>query len=126
MGANMARHLHDLKYQVTAVFDVNREAAASLAEEIGATACEKLADVTANADVIFTVVTNDAAMESIFFGKDDNLLTGAEGRLFVNCATLSPASRRRSPPPPRRKRPPHSRPAWPPASATPAPASSIS
>ena len=30
-------------------------------------------------------------MDAIFFGKGDNLLTGAEGRLFVNCATLSPA-----------------------------------
>jgi 3-hydroxyisobutyrate dehydrogenase len=91
MGANMARHLNDLKYQVTAVYDVNREAAQSLAAEIGATACDKLAEVTAAADVIFTVVTNDAAMDAIFFGKGDNLLTGAEGRLFVNCATLSPA-----------------------------------
>lgn len=91
MGANMARHLNDLKYAVTAVYDVNRDAAKSLAEEIGATACDKLADVTAAADVIFTVVTNDAAMDAIFFGKGDNLLTGAEGRLFINCATLSPA-----------------------------------
>lgn len=91
MGANMARHLNDLKYRVTAVYDVNAAAAKSLAEELGATACDKLADVTAAADIIFTVVTNDAAMDAIFFGKSDNLLTGAEGRLFINCATLSPA-----------------------------------
>lgn len=91
MGANMARHLNDLKYDITAVYDVNREAAKSLAEEIGATACDKLADVTAKADVIFTVVTNDKAMDAIFFGKKDNLLSGAAGRLFINCATLSPA-----------------------------------
>jgi 3-hydroxyisobutyrate dehydrogenase len=91
MGANMARHLNDLKYEITAVYDVNREAAKSLAEEIGATACDKLADVTAKADVIFTVVTNDKAMDAIFFGKKDNLLSGAGGRLFINCATLSPA-----------------------------------
>ena len=90
MGANMARHLNDLKYRVTAVYDVNREAASSLAEEIGATAYTKLADVTANADIIFTVVTNDAAMRKIFFGKADNLLTSPAGKLFINCATLSP------------------------------------
>ncbi|MCB1065326.1 MAG: NAD(P)-dependent oxidoreductase, partial [Verrucomicrobiae bacterium] len=90
MGAAMAQHLNDLKYDVTAVYDLNRAAASSLAEEIGATAYDKLADVTANADIILTVVTNDAAMDSIFFGKGDNLLTGAEGRLFINCATLSP------------------------------------
>lgn len=90
MGAAMAQHLNDLKYEVTAVYDVNRDAAATLAEEIGATACESLADVTAAADIIFTVVTNDQAMDAIFFGEGDNLLTGAAGKLFINCATLSP------------------------------------
>ncbi|MEM7698696.1 MAG: NAD(P)-dependent oxidoreductase [Verrucomicrobiota bacterium] len=90
MGANMARHLNDLNYNVTAVFDVNREAAAELAEEIGAEAYTKLAEVTANADIIFTVVTNDAAMKKIFLGKSDSLLVGAAGKTFINCATLSP------------------------------------
>ena len=90
MGANMARHLNDLKYKVTAVYDVNEAAADDLAKELGATACRKLADVTANADIIFTVVTNDDAMKSIFLSKGDSLLKGAEGRTFVNCATLSP------------------------------------
>lgn len=90
MGANMARHLNDLNYNVSAVFDVNRDAAAELAEEIGATAYTKLADVTANADIIFTVVTNDAAMKKIFLGKKDSLLNAAAGKTFINCATLSP------------------------------------
>jgi 3-hydroxyisobutyrate dehydrogenase len=90
MGANMARRLNDLNYPVTAVYDVNTEAAEALAKELGATACKKLADVTAKADIVFTVVTNDAAMEKIFLGKGDNLLAGAKGRTFINCATLSP------------------------------------
>lgn len=92
MGANMARHLKDLKYKVTAVYDVYRPAAEALAEELGTgtVAYRKLSDVTANADIIFTVVTNDAAMKKIFFGKKDNLLTDASGKLFINCATVSP------------------------------------
>ena len=90
MGANMARHLNDLNYNVTAVFDVNRDAAKELAEEIGATAYTKLADVTANADIVFTVVTNDAAMKKIFLNKKDSLLVDAAGKTFINCATLSP------------------------------------
>lgn len=90
MGANMARRVKEVGYNVTAVYDVNQQAAAELAAEIGATACQKLADVTAAADVVFTVVTNDAAMRSIFFGAGDNLLQGAAGRTFINCATLSP------------------------------------
>lgn len=91
MGANMARRLKDCGYSVTAVADVNRDVAAELAAELGCQACEKLSEVTAAADVIFTVVTNDAAMRSIFFGEGDNLLMGASGKTFLNCATLSPA-----------------------------------
>jgi 3-hydroxyisobutyrate dehydrogenase len=94
MGANMARRLKDCGYSVTAVYDVNRAAASALAEELGSTACEKLADVTAAADVIFTVVTNDAAMRAIFFEPNDSLLANAGGKVFINCATLSPAIHR--------------------------------
>ncbi|MBP7948629.1 MAG: NAD(P)-dependent oxidoreductase [Verrucomicrobiales bacterium] len=91
MGANMARRVREVGCSVTAVHDVNRAAAQELAAEIGAKACDNLAEVTAAADVIFTVVTNDPAMRSIFFGAGDNLLNGAAGRTFINCATLSPA-----------------------------------
>ena len=90
MGANMARHLNDCGYNITAVNDVNQEAAAELAVELGAKHCKSLAELTAAADIIFTVVTNDNAMRSIFMGEGDNLLTGAEGKTFINCATLSP------------------------------------
>ncbi len=94
MGANMARRLKDCGYAVTAVYDVNREAAESLAAELGCAAPAKLRDVTAAADVIFTVVTNDAAMRSIFQDAKDNLFMGAQGKTFINCATLSPAIHR--------------------------------
>ena len=66
------------------------EAAAEVAAEIGATVCTKLADVTASADIIFTVVTNDAAMQGIFYNSEDNLFMGAAGKTFINCATLTP------------------------------------
>ena len=89
MGANMARRLRDRGYHVTALFDSNRALVTSLASEISATACPTLGDVTAGADVIFTVVSDDAAMRAIFSG-DDNLLVNATGKLFINCATVSP------------------------------------
>jgi len=91
MGANMARRLKECGYSVTAVLDVNAAAAAELAAELGCKACTRLSDLTAAADVIFTVITNDAAMRAIYFGAGDNLLAGAAGKIFVNCATLSPA-----------------------------------
>lgn len=89
MGGNMARCLKDKGYEVSALFDINQSVAAELADEISSTAYDKLADVTTNADIILTVVTDDKAMDAIFFG-DDNLFIAAEGRTFINCATLTP------------------------------------
>lgn len=90
MGGNMARCLNDKGYNVAEVSDINAEVAQALSEEVGANASAKLADVTAGSDIILTVVTNDAAMDAIFFGQD-NLFTGAKGKVFINCATLTPA-----------------------------------
>ena len=92
MGANMARRLKDQGHKVTAVYDVRGGVAAELAAELGCTASPTLAGVTAEADVIITVVTDDKAMNGIFAGKKDNLLRGAAGKIFVNCATVSPAT----------------------------------
>ena len=90
MGANMARHLRDEGYAVSAVYDVQRELAESLAGELDCQAPETLAGVTAASDVIITVVTDDAAMYQIFGESGDSLLIGAEGRVFINCATITP------------------------------------
>lgn len=85
----MARCLKDKGYTVSTVYDIRPEVAAELADETGAQVAETRAAVTAGAEIILTVVTDDAAMESIYFGED-SLLTGADGRTFINCATLSP------------------------------------
>ena len=89
MGANMARRLKERGYHVTTLFDANRSAVTTLASEISATACPTLGDVTAGADVIFTVVSDDAAMRQIY-SDSDHLLINASGKLFINCATVSP------------------------------------
>ena len=91
MGGNMARRLKDCGYAVTAVYDAHAPSAAALAGEIGATHAKKLTDVTAAADVIFTVVTDDTAQLEVFAESGDSLLTGAQGKVFVNCATITPA-----------------------------------
>ena len=90
MGANMARRLQDQGFHVTAVYDTNRSAATELAQELGSFASQSLGEVTAAADVIITVVSDDAAMRQIFAAPSDNLLVNARGKLFVNCATISP------------------------------------
>jgi 3-hydroxyisobutyrate dehydrogenase len=91
MGANMARRLHEVGQTVAAVFDADEGRARELAAELGCMAPVKLAAVTAASDVVFTVVTDDAAMRAIYASAGDSLLTGATGRLFVNCATITPA-----------------------------------
>lgn len=88
MGANMARHLKDSGYKIGTVYDLNEDLAKEIAEELGAEQVADLAAVTAGADVVLTVVTDDEAMRSIF--TKDRLLKDAEGKVFLNCATLTP------------------------------------
>ncbi|HTQ51943.1 MAG TPA: NAD(P)-dependent oxidoreductase [Candidatus Acidoferrales bacterium] len=88
MGANMARRLKDCGWPIAAVFDVNPGAAQSLAQELGSTVASDLQAVTALADIVLTVVTDDRAMKNIYRG---GLLSRARGKLFINCATVTPA-----------------------------------
>ena len=48
---------------------------------------QTLAEVTANSDIIITVVTDDAYAQH--FLRDDNL-TDSNGKTFLNCKNLSP------------------------------------
>jgi len=88
MGANMARRLKDCGYLIAAVYDVQEPVAKTLAQELGCTVADQLKHVTALSDVIFTVVSDDKAMKQVFGG---GLLSRAKGKLFINCATISPA-----------------------------------
>jgi 3-hydroxyisobutyrate dehydrogenase len=90
MGSNMVRHLKDRQFQITAIYDINRARATSVAAEVGCAASQDLSQVTAASDVIFTVVTDDKAVRQIFTGAGDNLLVNATGKLFINCETISP------------------------------------
>ena len=92
MGANMARRLRDQQETVVAVYDTNHATAINLATELGCEATATLARVTELASTIFTVVSDDAAMRKIFSPTDpESLLRHSKDRLFINCATLSPA-----------------------------------
>jgi 3-hydroxyisobutyrate dehydrogenase len=88
MGANMARRLKDQGFPIAAIFDLNADAARNLAAELGAEACAELKNVTRLSDVVITVVTDDKAMKQIYNG---GLLTRSRGKLFINCATVSPS-----------------------------------
>jgi 3-hydroxyisobutyrate dehydrogenase len=88
MGSNMARRLKESGYPVAAVYDVNTAAAQSLAQELGGESCADLRQVTKLSDVVITVVTDDKAMKKIYTG---GLLSRAKGKLFINCATITPS-----------------------------------
>lgn len=88
MGANMARRLKDCGEEIAAVYDTNAPVASALAQELGAQTCSELREITRLSDVILTVVSDDKAMKAIFAG---GLLRRARGKLFINCATITPA-----------------------------------
>jgi len=91
MGSNMARRLKDVGRQVVAVFDMEMGKAKTLAQELGCEAVSSPAHVAKLSNTVFTVVTDDEAMRSLFAGDNpDSLLGYANGRVFMNCATLSP------------------------------------
>lgn len=90
MGSNIARRLKDVGYGIIALYDVQREAAEQTAHDTGGEVCETLARVTELSDVIITVVSDDAAMYRIFSEEGDSLLTGAQGKYFMNTATVTP------------------------------------
>ncbi len=90
MGANIAKRLRDVGYPITALYDVRRESAAQAAADVGGEVAASLAGVTELSDVVITVVTDDSAMHRIFATEGDSLLNGARGKIFVNCATVTP------------------------------------
>jgi 3-hydroxyisobutyrate dehydrogenase len=90
MGANMARRLKDQGYTVSAVYDTRGKIAKEIAAELGAEPCKNVARVTELSDVIITVVSDDKAMYDIFPKPNKGLLKNAAGKLFINCATISP------------------------------------
>jgi 3-hydroxyisobutyrate dehydrogenase len=91
MGANIARRLKDVGYKIAAVYDIRPDVTKEIAAELGADACSTLSRITELSDTIITVVTDDAAMRTIFATSGDSLLNGCKGRLFVNCATITPS-----------------------------------
>jgi 3-hydroxyisobutyrate dehydrogenase len=92
MGANMARRLNDCGHPITAIYDVHTAAAAAVAMELGTRHARHLGEVTAAADIIFTVVPDDAAQLGVFSQGGDSLLMQATGKVFINCATITPAT----------------------------------
>lgn len=90
MGANIARRLKEKGETITVVYDRTHSSARDLAAELQCEASTSLARVTDKSEVVITAVSDDAAMREIFAPAGDTLLAKSSGRIFVNCATVSP------------------------------------
>jgi 3-hydroxyisobutyrate dehydrogenase len=89
MGANMARRLNEQGFTISCIFDLHTPSATKLAIELDCLSASHPSEVTSSCDIILTVVSDDAAMRSLF--QLGGLLKEAQGKLFINCATVSPA-----------------------------------
>jgi len=91
MGAGMAQSLRRAGH-LPRVFDVRPEAAQAFARD-GGVACDSLAALGAQSDIVVSVVVNAAQTESVLFGDGTTPGCAASmkpGSLFVMCSTVDP------------------------------------
>lgn len=81
MGFAMARRLVSHGIEVTG-WDLDPARSEGLAE-VGAEACRTPAEVVARSEVILSIVTDDAAVRSLFESPNGLLASRADGKLFV-------------------------------------------
>ena len=112
MGANMARRLHQVGYQITAIYDTYEPSAKALANELNTTACKTLAEVTALADVILTVVTDDKAQITLLQKKMITFSSGPAVKFLLTAQRSLLKLTSRSLSSLKKQKPSHSKPVW--------------
>jgi 3-hydroxyisobutyrate dehydrogenase len=90
MGAAMAARLAEVGYQVSG-WNRSAEKAKPLAAA-GVTIIETPAALAAGADTIITTLTDAAAIDAVYGGRDGLLSGPVEGRLFIEMSTVPPAT----------------------------------
>src|SRR6202045_467185 len=90
MGAAMAARLAEVGYQVSG-WNRSAEKAKPLAAVRG-TIVETPAALAAGADTIITTLTDAAAIDAVYGGRDGLLSGPVEGRLFIEMSTVPPAT----------------------------------
>ncbi len=92
MGGGIARRLLDAGHEL-AGWNRTKEKAAPLVEA-GMIWCDSPREVAERSDVVFSMVTNVAALESVTSGPDGILAGLAPGKVYVDMSTVSPAASR--------------------------------
>src|SRR5256885_9012983 len=93
MGNRMARRLLAAGYPLT-VYNRTRAKAEPLAAQ-GATIAETPRALAASCDYIMTSLTDDAAVEAVFYGAEGILAGARSGTTCIELSTIAPASSRR-------------------------------
>lgn len=88
MGSAVARHLLEAKHELTG-WNRTRARAEDLGK-LGASVVDKPEEAVANADVVFTMVMDDGALEEVLY-KGDALKGMMPGAIHVSLSTLSVA-----------------------------------
>jgi 3-hydroxyisobutyrate dehydrogenase len=88
MGAAIATRLIEVGHRVV-VWNRTSEKAKPLVER-GATVAATPAALTGLADVIITILTDAAAIEAVYHGRDGLLSGQVEGKLFIEMSTVRP------------------------------------
>ncbi|MFN9281048.1 MAG: NAD(P)-dependent oxidoreductase [Betaproteobacteria bacterium] len=89
MGAAMARRLMASGHAVT-VWNRTAARAQPLLDE-GATWAASTAALAASADIVLTMLIDEAALDEVYLGADGLLSGPVAGRLFIDMSTVSPA-----------------------------------
>lgn len=89
MGAPMARNLVRAGHEVS-LWNRSAERAGKLAAETGARIAATPAELADHADVVVTMLADDASSEAVHFGAD-GLFAGTGARTFLEMGTMSPA-----------------------------------
>jgi 3-hydroxyisobutyrate dehydrogenase len=93
MGSRMAGRLLAAKHDV-AVYNRTVEHTRPF-EQHGATVAATPSRLAAAADIVFSSVANDAALEQVMFGPDGALGGARAGAVFIEMSTVNPATSRR-------------------------------
>ncbi len=93
MGEPMAANLLRKGYRVT-VYNRTRAKAEGLLP-LGATVAASPAEAARSADVVITMVSNDTAVEEVYYGEEGVIAGLAPGKTAVDCSTISPDLARR-------------------------------
>jgi 3-hydroxyisobutyrate dehydrogenase len=89
MGAAMAARLGEVGYQVSG-WNRSAEKAKPLADA-GVKIVKTPAALAAGADTIITSLTDAAAIDAVYGGRDGLLSAPVDGRLFIEMSTVAPA-----------------------------------